>query len=404
MSRSDFDFRWLIHPVEPEEFFREHWESQPLYVFRQEAGFYRELITLADVDRLVTSGDLRHPAIRLVKRGAPIPLAEYTGNLPWGSDVFERVANPDRVLQAYREGATIVLQALHRYWPPLGALCRRLEKHFTFPFQTNLYLTPPNSQGFAPHYDTHDVFVLQVAGSKHWRVYGSPFPLPHRAQPYSASRTPPGDPIAEFDLSAGDLIYLPRGYIHEALTSSSESMHITLGVLAATWVEVFAEALSACRQDPRFRRALPVGYAEQTDHSDAMRAEFRDLLEAFTQTVQPESLLERLADRFVSSRPPLLEGGLEALGELDRLGLETMVRRRDAVIFRLASEPETVSLLFHGKQVRFPSYAHPALRFIAEAADIFTPAALPGDLDDAGKLVLVRRLIREGFLTMIRDA
>ena len=121
-----FDFGWLIHPVEPEAFFSGHWERQPLYLFRGGPGLYRELITLADVDRLVTSGDLRHPALRLVKRGAPIPLAEYTGDLPWGGDVFERVANPDRVLQEYREGATIVLQALHRYWPPLGALCRRL--------------------------------------------------------------------------------------------------------------------------------------------------------------------------------------------------------------------------------------------------------------------------------------
>jgi len=392
-----FDFCRVIAPVEPEEFFRDYWEKRPLLLFRSDPGYYADLFSLADVDYLISSTDLRHPAVRLVKNGSEIPLQEYTTDIPWGSHTFERVADADRLLTEYQQGSTIILQALHRSWRPLSQLCRSLERQFGYPVQTNVYLTPRASQGFAPHYDTHDVLVLQIAGSKHWRLYDSPLLLPHRSQPYQASRVRIGAPLNEFDLNAGDLVYLPRGYIHEALTSDTDSLHITMGILATTWVDVFAEALSTCQRDPRFRKSLPVGFVGRSE-------EFGELLTVFSEAVSLEEVLTRISERFVSSRLPLLEGHLTELDQVDRLDLETVVRRRRDLIYRIIPDPkgESVSLLFHGKKVKFPGYVEPALRFLVEAGD-FKACAIPGDLDDPGKLVLVRRLVKEGFLTIHKE-
>ena len=77
----------------------------------------------------------------------------------------------DKVLGLVADGATLVLQALHRTWPPLVRFGSRLSAELGHPVQINCYLTPPQNQGFAPHYDTHDVFVLQVAGRKRWVVH-----------------------------------------------------------------------------------------------------------------------------------------------------------------------------------------------------------------------------------------
>ena len=82
-----------------------------------------------------------------------------------GADVFE--TGRAMVRRAFDRGKTIILTAMQCRWGPVASLCRRLEERFGCPVHTNLYLTPPGTQGFDPHYDTHEVFVLQIAGGKH---------------------------------------------------------------------------------------------------------------------------------------------------------------------------------------------------------------------------------------------
>src|SRR6185295_12103641 len=103
----------------------------------------------------------------------------------------------------------------------------------------------PGAQGFSAHYDTHDVFILQAAGSKHWRLYGSSVQLPLASTPYPYPGPDAGKPSADFVLRAGDVLYIPRGHVHDALTSDSISLHVTLGINVYTWADLFMEALNA---------------------------------------------------------------------------------------------------------------------------------------------------------------
>jgi ribosomal protein L16 Arg81 hydroxylase len=402
MAGAPFDLARVLSPIEPDEFFGDYWEQRPLVVARNQPDYYADLFSMRDVDYIISSTDLRHPAIRLVKNGSDIPLRQYATDVPWSGDVFAAVPDVDKVFAAYRQGATIILQALHHRWQPFARFCRNLEKQLNFPLQTNVYLTPPASQGFAPHYDTHDVLVLQIAGSKHWRIYGSPIPLPDRSIPSGSVRVPIGDPLHEFDLSPGDLIYMPRGYIHEGLTSERESLHITVGIPTLTWVDVFSEALAMCRQDVRFRKALPVGFAAGEGIGAAMRDQFRELLDIFSEGAQLEDAVNRIAERFITSRPPLLDGQLLELAEVERLDAHTVVRQRPGMLSRLTLDEHSVHLLFPGKRLSFPRYGEPLLRFIVETGEL-TAEALPGDVDLTEKLGLVRHLIREGFLTTVRE-
>ena len=113
----------------------------------------------------------------------------------------------------------MVLPALQRTWAPLRQLCAALEDEFSHPVHANAYLTPGDSPGFTPHYDTHEVFVLQIAGTKRWRVFQPPQPLPHRSQPFTPIGYALPAPLLELELKPGDLLYLPRGYVHAANTS-----------------------------------------------------------------------------------------------------------------------------------------------------------------------------------------
>src|SRR5918992_1426358 len=162
-------------------FAEEHWGRKPLYRPGADPEGFAGLLDLGDVDHLVTETLLRMPSFRVVKEGKPLDPKTYTQTIRIGGRLVERTIRPDRVLAAFDDGATIVLQALHRQWPPVSRFCRELELALTHPVQANAYVTPPTSRGFSVHHDTHDVFVLQTHGHKRWRVYEPVAALPEHA-------------------------------------------------------------------------------------------------------------------------------------------------------------------------------------------------------------------------------
>jgi ribosomal protein L16 Arg81 hydroxylase len=372
-----------VEPVDAAEFLAEYWEQKPLAVPRAEEGRFDDLLSVADVERLVCSGALRHPAFRLVKEGGQVALRDYTTDLRWRPTPFAGTADPDRVAAAFEAGATIVLQGLHLNWTPLARFCRALEAELGQPAQANSYYTPARSQGFAVHHDTHDVFVLQVAGEKQWRIYEPLLELPLKHQHHSRALGEHGPPTQELTLRAGDTLYLPRGWLHDALTSKSDSLHITVGINPHTWVDAFRAALDECEDDVEFRRSVPDG-AELT----------ADLLERLGERLRPEQVARRARARFVGGRRPILDGQLDEIRALRSLTARTPLERRPTVIADLVG----TTLSFEGKHVTFPEYVEEELEAVFAAEEPFTAAELPGELDEDSRLVLVRRLIREGFL------
>jgi ribosomal protein L16 Arg81 hydroxylase len=247
-------FAQLIQPLTTQEFFSSYWEKKHLVLSRQSPDTYRELLSLDDIDRALTEMNSRHPDITLAT-GEKLPsVGEYT--------TADGIIDPVAAIKLFSQGTTIVLSNMQRKLPKLSALCRSLAAESSIPFQTNLYLTPPRSQGFRLHYDTHDVFILQVLGSKNWRIYDSPVELPPRGRGYSPAKPKPGALSDKFLLQQGDLLYMPRGLYHEAISDESTSLHITLGANSITWSDFLFEAVAAaCLKDVSFRRSLPIGFA-----------------------------------------------------------------------------------------------------------------------------------------------
>ena len=114
------------------------------------------------------------------------------GLLPRAGGLRRRNARPSGLREGpgeFASGATIVLQGLHRLWPPLIDFVRAAVDDLGHPAQANAYITPPSNRGFDPHYDVHDVFVLQTAGQKRWVVHEPVLDHPLMSQPWTrASR------------------------------------------------------------------------------------------------------------------------------------------------------------------------------------------------------------------------
>ena len=207
-SRPNSSFEWLLNPLSKEEFFADYWEKKPLVIKRGQPDYFSSLLSLDEVDRVITTLDRRYPDVTLKNAKAKVSADQYTVN----GDSLD-VA---KVYQLFAQGSTITLAFLDTVVPSLADLCRNLEREISCPFQTNVYLTPPGAQGAKPHYDSHDVFVLQVVNSKQWTLYGTPVELPLAGQGFDPSVHQIGAPTLEFTLEAGDIAYIPRGVAHDA--------------------------------------------------------------------------------------------------------------------------------------------------------------------------------------------
>jgi hypothetical protein len=376
------------------------------------------VLSLHDVDHALTGAGLRHPAFRLVRDGEAIAPADYTRPARTGAARIDDLIDPGRVLDLFASGATVVLQSLQRWWEPATRFCRDLELALGHATQANAYLTPAGAAGLAPHHDTHDVFVLQVAGSKHWvvREPAVDTPLRRHVSDHEAAAARPV--LFEVDLAPGDALYLPRGVVHSATAQEGVSLHITVGVLATTVHDVLQALVEQAGDDPAFRRSLTAGWAfDDGAATAAVKSAVADMVD-WLGRVDAAQVAGRMRDRFVSRRTPLLDGQLLEVVGLDRLDDDSVVVRRAGIVATLTvegAEPEdrsgllgasdggtpgrgpSVCLTLGDRRVELPAPLEPAVRRLLDGSP-HRVGELADLLDHPSRLVLVRRLVREGAL------
>lgn len=392
LQGADFGLAQVIHPITPAAFFRTYWEKKPLVINRRNSKYYHELLTLDDIDRVITSMNLPFPEIELTNANAKkrIEHGSYTRK--------NNSIDVAKLYDLFAEGATVILPHLHIRLPSLAAFCRAMEQEFSMPYQTNIYLTPANAQGFRSHYDSHDVFVLQIAGTKNWRIYDTPIKLPHRGQGFVPDEVPIGEVTQEFKLKAGDMVYIPRGVTHDADAQSDTSLHITTGALAYTWTDLLLEAVSAASlNNVDFRRSLPVGFARAGYRRNQAKEEFKDLVHKFARSANFEAALDQFAARMTASRVPLLRGQMSQVENLGELTVHTVASPRPALIYKHFKDKDQFVISVFDKEIAFPDFTGDAIRY-ALTADRYQIGDLPGDLNDDAKVTLIGRLVREGLV------
>ncbi len=391
--------------VEVETFAQSHWGSAALLSPGVDgARAFADLFSPAAVDELVSTHGLRTPFLRMAKNGSVLASTTFTRSGGIGATIADQVAD-DKVLARLADGATLVLQALHRTWPPLVRFGSSLAAELGHPVQINAYITPPDSQGFASHYDTHDVFVLQVAGSKRWTIHAPVIDDPLPSQTWE-QRTPAvaaraAEPaLIDTLLTPGDALYLPRGFLHSAVAQGEVSIHLTVGMHPLTGYDLAAALLTGAAGDRDLRRSLPLGIdvSDRTMLSDHLRAAAKRLA-AVVADPEPE-VLESVARTVAGQRSDLVRPAplapLAQLTALAGLHADTALVLRPGLTPGLHQVGDQVLLRTVDSTVNWPAAVAEALRY-AMSGDGFRPAELPG-LDEQEQLVVARRLLREGVV------
>ena len=386
--------------IEPAKFAAAYWGRAPLLCRAGELAGpdgFADLFSPAAADELLSRRGLRTPFLRVARQGTVLPPSRFTGSGGAGAEIGDQVVD-DEVLRLYADGATLVFQGLHRLWPPLIDFTRELGAELRRPLQVNSYLTPPGSQGFDTHYDTHDVFVLQIDGTKRWRIHEPVLADPLEKQAWGGhadevAATGEGEPAMDVVLAPGDALYLPRGWLHSAQAQGVRSLHLTFGVRALTRYALVEELLALAAEDARLRATLPFGL-DVTD-PDAIEPELTETVEAlrgWLSTADPAAVAERLTARDWPAARPAPIAPLAQLDLAAALTVDDTVVLREGLRWRLSDDG---LLRLPGRTLQFPAYCVPALKTLQNPHRV---RDLPLD-SDADRLVLVRRLLREGVVT-----
>ncbi|HVD52638.1 MAG TPA: cupin domain-containing protein [Propionibacteriaceae bacterium] len=263
--------------VDRDQFASQYWGQQPLLSPAGDlpAGRFSELLDADAIDELVSERGLRTPFLRVAKNGATLTDRAFTAPGGVGAGIADQVSD-DKLVRLFADGSTLVLQALHRVWPPILEFCQRLAAELGHPIQANAYVTPPQNQGFSAHYDVHDVFVLQIEGEKRWLIHPPVLESPLRDQPWAdrkaqVEKRAQEPPLIDAVLRPGDCLYLPRGYLHAATALGGVSTHLTLGIHVWTRYalaeQVMHQALQTLAANPGVRGSLALG-KDVADSSD----------------------------------------------------------------------------------------------------------------------------------------
>lgn len=385
-------------------FFAEYWQRQVLWSvpardgreFIERDSLPAELITLCDIEVLLST--LATPDrnwMQVVRGGAPLRTSAYT--TPGG------LVRLSALYAAVEAGYTVQLAKMHKRWPAIGRLCRAAEEAclrggvlLAMRVGSHLYLTPPGSTGLEPHYDDHDVIVVQVEGTKRWRVYGALEAFPVAAQLASVPRDALPSLEHEILLEPGHILYIPRGMLHEASSEAHRSVHVTLDITPCTWADLLAGVM---RRSPRLREALPAG-AWAPGGAARLREGLRQQGAALDDAVGLlPAVAEAALDRFLDDTDLLPARGLAQIDRFAAADLETLVQRRPGTLALALDDPAGASLSFPGAALRGAPELAAWLRDLAESRP-FPVRVLPGPLAPEGKVEVARALLVRGFLEL----
>jgi ribosomal protein L16 Arg81 hydroxylase len=391
----EFSLAWLLQPLSVKSFLDDIWAQTHHHVKRGCPDYFDGLLPgPSTVDELLELFRQEPAAVRLVRGRDKKSSDNYLladGSLGVGG-----------IRDDYADGYTIVLDGVEKYVRAIATVARSIEVELNFPIQVNTYITPPGETGLAPHYDDHDVLILQVQGSKVWHLYLGVDRPPREMQREKEKAVDTDGLPAPTDVrvEAGDVLYVPRGRVHSAETTTEQSIHLTVGLHAPTVLMLAMGALySQSWRDDRLNARLPVRYLDDPDMDATLHSLMREAVESVDDSGAMADSLGLLADVLVrrGQCPPI--GKISDANAIDG---QTRVVKYHPLYSRVKAVEDGFALQFASLSTNVAADHEAALRFISTATEPFRVSELPG-LSVRQQTDLARTLIVSGFLVRLPD-
>lgn len=370
----------LLNPYSAEQFVSEVWTTKSLFVGSGGQRKFAELFDWQRLNQLLNYHEFEYPTLRLALNGEVLPADEN-----------------QRLIQHCQNGATLILDRVHKLVPQISELCGRLRYELGHPVQMNLYSSAPNHQGFRCHYDTHEVFILQIEGCKEWHVFNPTVAYPLIDQKSARLAPPETPPDSSYVLEPGDLLYIPRGHWHYARALDQPSLHLTLGVLCKTGIDYLEWLVADLKQQEIWRKNLPL----LSDPAEANQ-QIESLLQQFCDGLQQKTWSEH-RQYFASLEQPIANYAFpQQIGfQIFPQGVETRFRRASYQHFSAEAIPEGYQIIAGSKQIMLRGVPQAFINHWLQQTS-FTGADLTkwlADFDWETDIVpLLTRLVTEGII------
>lgn len=265
-------------------FLEEYFETKPLLSRNAlDTDFY----TWKDLDAAIMISETHGEGARLNKGGF-IDESKY-GNACWEIGYRKKSIIPENFYKEVNDGATIILNRIECVCTKSRLICAAISRFTGEAAIGNAYFANGKDESFGFHWDSHDVFAVQLKGKKRWLLKEPTFELPPKEIKSRDFR----DAIAndpnhlDVEISEGDVLYIPRGWWHTAIPSDSPTLHIAVGIHTEKYHEVISKILNQrIQSDPRFRKTA------QTNHLD--RSLLAELLESLGDADANEKIIASL--------------------------------------------------------------------------------------------------------------
>jgi ribosomal protein L16 Arg81 hydroxylase len=384
-----------------DKFFTDYFNVKPL--LRQSAitaAAVRDILSIRELDQLLQLEVIRPPYIKANLNGEGVPEMGYTENVVIQGATVTDVVIPEKVYSLYRAGATLTWCSLNQVTPTLRSFTRIISDKMAVRTDSVAFLTPAGKKGYLPHHDPVDLFIVQLEGTKAWKLWN---PGPDRlgtAEGYTEEAL--GEPAIETVLGPGDILYLPYGTPHAAAALDEASLHLSIMMRPRRWQDLLMETVERMVEAPEFYDYPHIG-AARTQATEAEFSAKMSLLAAKMAELAPAAELNRLAQ--VGRQLPGSSSGttFQSITTAENLGAASALRRTTKELDFGPNVSGRVELTVSGGKVVIP--APLADRLAALSVGAFVPASqvIPEAAPERS-VKAARALVRAGVLEVVAGA
>ena len=221
----------ILQPYSIDRFLSENWTKQGIVIPGERPDKFQHLFSWQHLNHLLNFHKLDD--LRLVLNHKELPCS-----------------NPREWVKQCKKGASLVISYANNHVPELANLTWAMEQEMgNNSTHTNIYCSWPSCQAFKSHYDTHEVFIMQIDGQKEWFVFEDTVKHPQRDEKSKDQKPPEGTPYIHCVLKPGDLLYIPRGHWHYAIAREQPSLHVTLGIRCLTGRDILEFLFDKVQKD-----------------------------------------------------------------------------------------------------------------------------------------------------------
>lgn len=379
-----------------DRFFSEHFDKRTLLRKGALADQVDSLISLRQLDDILALETVTPAYLRVAKDGKGVSPKAYTrtGSHP-GVPLVETVA-PEKVYELFRSGGTVTWNSLEQIVPAVRRLTDVFADEFACDSEAVAFLTPAGNDGYAPHHDPVDVFVLQLEGTKAWNIWSPPADRSSSEATYAPEQL--GPPDMETLLEPGDVLYLPYGTPHAAAAKDSMSLHISIIVRRKSWRDLVLETVRELLDTDDFN-----GFPHLGDGSGrgVLSAQLSDKLNMARDQLATVDVVAE-AQRLVALGRGTVPREFERLSQLDSIGPETKLRRSASPVTIEEGGQGRSGLIVNGHKVTVPKTIASMVRELDSGGDVTAEHFLSGE-SPVRSVSAAQGLARLGVLDVVAD-